>query len=267
MGDKSIFDPSMESPVILNRRYNEIMIILSAGMPRAGSGWYYNLTNELMLCNGAQDARDIRRKYHLQGILTEINCNIGTLSARRLLAVLVPSFLGNTFVIKAHAGPTQMAKLLIQVKLMRVAYIYRDPRDAMLSAIENGERASKRGQSNAFSELLDFDKALQFMQDYVRISEAWLNHPHVLHTRYENLVKDYDEETGSMLRFLPVDRENPTARQVIEKYRPQQQPAAQKGLHFSTGKIGRYRLKFDLEQQERMALIFGDYLKRMNYPL
>jgi hypothetical protein len=32
------------------------VIILSVGMPRAGSGWYYNLTNELMLAHGAQDA-------------------------------------------------------------------------------------------------------------------------------------------------------------------------------------------------------------------
>jgi hypothetical protein len=31
------------------------MIILSIGMPRAGSGWYYNLTNDLMLAAGAQD--------------------------------------------------------------------------------------------------------------------------------------------------------------------------------------------------------------------
>ena len=37
------------------------MIILSVGMPRAGSGWDYNLTNDLMLANGAQDARQIRQ--------------------------------------------------------------------------------------------------------------------------------------------------------------------------------------------------------------
>jgi len=45
------------------------MIILSIGMPRAGSGWYYNLTNDLMLSSGAQDPRLIRQRYYLQNVL------------------------------------------------------------------------------------------------------------------------------------------------------------------------------------------------------
>ena len=89
------------------------MIVLSVGMPRAGSGWYYNLTNELMLASGYQNARQIRQRYHLQSILTEVNCNIGALTPRRLLAVMVPSFLGNTFVIKVHAGPTPLATAMV----------------------------------------------------------------------------------------------------------------------------------------------------------
>jgi hypothetical protein len=114
------------------------MIILSVGMPRAGSGWYYNLTHDLALAAGCQDAHRIRQRYHLQKVLTEVNCNIGALTPRRLLAVLAPSVLGNTFVIKAHAGPTPFALRLMRSGQLRPAYIYRDPRDAMLSAYENG---------------------------------------------------------------------------------------------------------------------------------
>ena len=67
------------------------MIVLSVGMPRAGSGWHYNLVHDLMKTTGCADARQIREKYHLQGILTEVNCNIGVLSARRLAMVTVPA--------------------------------------------------------------------------------------------------------------------------------------------------------------------------------
>src|SRR5512145_1758499 len=112
------------------------MIVLSVGMPRAGSGWHYNLIHDLMKTTGAVDARDIREKYRLQKILTEVNCNIGVLSARRLAMVTVPALLGNTFVIKAHAGPSTWSRLLERIGLLRVTYIYRDPRDAMLSAFE-----------------------------------------------------------------------------------------------------------------------------------
>ena len=82
------------------------MIILSAGMPRAGSGWYYNLTHDLVVAGGGSDTRQVRRRYHLGGVLTEVNCNIGALTPWRLLAVLPPSLLGNTYTIKAHAAPT-----------------------------------------------------------------------------------------------------------------------------------------------------------------
>jgi hypothetical protein len=82
------------------------MIVLSVGMPRAGSGWHYNLIHDLMKTTGCADARDIRERYGLQSILTEVNSNIGVLSVRRLGMVGTARLMGNTFVIKAHAGPT-----------------------------------------------------------------------------------------------------------------------------------------------------------------
>ena len=244
------------------------MIILSVGMPRAGSGWYYNLTNDLMLANGAQDARSIRQRYHLQRILTEVNCNIGALTAGRLMAALVPSFLGNTFVIKAHAGPTPFARFLIGQGWMRTTYIYRDPRDAMLSAYENGVRARERGRDNAFSHLVDFETALAFMREYVKISEAWLATDKVLHARYENLLSDYDGEASQLVDFLKLEKTAPAIQAVVDKYRPAESARAeQKGLHFSKGKIGRFRQKMPPEQQEAMAQAFADYLHNCGYAI
>jgi hypothetical protein len=243
------------------------MIILSIGMPRAGSGWYYNLTNDLMLASSAQDARQVRQRYRLQGILTKVNCNIGALTPRRLLAVLLPSLLGNTFVIKAHAGPTPLALFLIRGGLIRPTYIYRDPRDAMLSAFENGERARQRDHHNAFAQLVDFETTLKFMQEYVCISEAWLQCKDALHARYESLLLDYDAETGRLVDFLPIDKANPALQSVIEKYRPESARPNQKGLHFSHGKIGRFRRKMPPEQQTAMVQAFGPYLQRSGYDI
>jgi hypothetical protein len=243
------------------------MIILSIGMPRAGSGWYYNLTNDLMLASGARDARQIRQQYHLQRFLTEVNCNIGAFTTRRLLAVMVPSLLGNTFVIKAHAGPTPLALRLISWGVLRPTYIYRDPRDAMLSAMENGRRAVENGRSNAFSPLADFDTAVKFMQEYIAISQAWLACEQVLHARYEDLLVDYDAEANRLVRFLGLDPARPEIQAVIDRYRPEKAQPDQKGLHFSQGKIGRFRKKMPPEQQTILAQSFGPYLTQMGYPL
>lgn len=240
------------------------MIILSVGMPRAGSGWHYNLINDLMKTTGAVDARLIRERYGLQPILTEVNCNIGVLSARRLAWVTVPALLGNTFVIKAHAGPTSASRLLQRLGLLRITYIYRDPRDAMLSAYEYGQRALNKGRPNAFSHLTDFQKSLDFIMEYVRIWEKWVNEKNVLIARYEDLLMNYDHELTRLVAFLKLNGKKPELQKVIDGYRPGA-GEGQQGLHFYKGKIGRFREFYSAEEQTLLNQKLAPYLARMEY--
>ena len=240
------------------------MIILSVGMPRAGSGWHYNLIHDLMKTTGATDASVIREKYRLQGILTEVNYNIGVLSARRLGMVTLPTLLGNTFVIKAHAGPTSTSRLLQRLGFLRISYIYRDPRDAMLSAFEYGQRGLKQGRPNAFSYLTDFQKSLDFIMDYVRIWDRWNREKNIHITRYEDLQTDYVNEVNRLVKFLKLDGGKPEVQKVIESYHG---PVVegQKGLHFNKGQIGRFRESYSAEQQAILKEKMGAYLVRMGY--
>ena len=242
------------------------MIVLSVGMPRAGSGWHYNLIHDLMATTGCADARDIREKYRLQKILTEVNCNIGVLSARRLALVTVPALAGNTFVIKAHAGPSGGSRLLEAIGLLRVTYIYRDPRDAMLSAFDFGQRAIEKGRPNAFSHLTDFQQTLDFMAEYVRIWEKWMSEKTPLIARYEDLLTDYDNEVNRLVRFLKLNSDQPEVQKMIEQYRPGAGDG-QQGLHFYKGKIGRFRESYGADQQKVMAERFGAALEKMGYEI
>lgn len=240
------------------------MIVLSVGMPRAGSGWHYNLIHDLMKTTGCADARDIREGYRLQGILTEVNCNIGVLSLRRLGMVTIPALMGKTFVIKAHSAPTTWSRLLSTMGLLRITYIYRDPRDAMLSAFEYGQRALTKGRPNAFSHLSDFEKTLAFIEDYVRIWEKWQAEKNVLIARYEDLLQAYETESDHLVEFLKLDGSRPEIQDVIDNYRPGK-GEGQQGLHFHKGKIGRFRASYTEEQQTILAERFGSYLKQMGY--
>jgi hypothetical protein len=244
------------------------MIILSVGMPRAGSGWHYNLVHDLMATTGCDDARDIRAKYGLQSILTEVNCNIGVLSARRLIMVARPALLGHTFVIKAHSAPTIWARALIQGGLIRATYIYRDPRDAMLSAYDYGKRVlEKQGRPNAFSHLTDFQKTMEFFSEYVRDWEKWMLVPGVLKSRYEDLLQNYDQEAHRLVRFLDVNPEDAAVKNALEKYRPAGQAQTQQGTHFFKGQIGRFRESYSAEEQKILADRFGKSLKKMGYDI
>jgi hypothetical protein len=242
------------------------MIVLSVGMPRAGSGWHYNLIHDLMEAAGYTDARVIREKYRLQGILTEVNCNIGVFSVRRMGMVSVPALTGKDFVIKAHAGPSASSRLLQRLGLLRITYIYRDPRDAMLSAFDYGQRGLQKGRPNAFSHLTDFEKSLTFMMDYVHIWDAWMKERDVLIARYEDLLTNYDDEVKRLVGFLKLDGGRPDIQKVTEKYRPGA-AEGQQGLHFYKGKIGRFREFYTAEQQAILKEQMGGYLSKMGYEL
>ncbi len=242
------------------------MIVLSVGMPRAGSGWHYNLIQDLMKTAGYVEARDVRARFHLENVLTEVNCNIGVLSARRLAMVMVPALLGNRFVIKAHSGPTLSSRLLARLGQLRITYIYRDPRDAMLSARDYGQRGLDKGRPNAFSHLTDFNESLRFMADYVRIWESWTRQQGVLPARYEDLLTDYEAESVRLVKFLRLDGGRPEVRAVIEQYRPNR-AEGQQGLHFFKGRIGRFREAYSQQEQKVLAERFGAYLPRMGYEI
>jgi hypothetical protein len=226
------------------------MIVLSVGMPRAGSGWHYNLIHDLMKTTGCADACEIRERYRLQNILTEVNCNIGVLSARRLGMVMI--------------GPTSSSRLLSTLGLLRITYIYRDPRDAMLSAYDYGQRALAKGRPNAFSHLQDFQKSLEFMMEYVYIWDKWMQEKNILHARYEDLLTNYETESTQLVGYLKLDGGRSEVRAVIEQYRPGVGDG-QQGLHFYKGKIGRFRDTYNEEQQAIMKDKLGANLARMGY--
>jgi len=240
------------------------MIVLSVGMPRAGSGWHYNLIHDLMKTTGCADARDIRARYRLQNILTEVNCNIGALSARRLAMVSLPALMGNTFVIKAHAAPSSTSRLLAKLGMLRITYIYRDPRDAMLSAYDFGQRALTKGRPNAFSHLSDFEKSVDFMMEYVRIWEKWMREKNVLIARYEDLLVSYDAESARLVKYLRLAPNNPQVESVVAKYHPAA-AEGQQGLHFYKGKIGRFRSVYNEDQQKLLRQKLAAYLPKMGY--
>ncbi len=240
------------------------MIVLCVGMPRAGSGWHYNLIHDLMQTSGCADARDIRARFHLESVLTEVNCNIGVLSPRRLAMVSLPALMGNTFVIKAHSGPTTASRLLAKAGLLRITYIYRDPRDAMLSAFNYGQRALSKGRPNAFSYLTDFNRTLDYITDYVRIWEAWMCEKNVLITRYEDLLTNYEAEATRLVKYLGLDASRPEVQKVVEGYRPGN-AEGQQGTHFFKGQIGRFRESYSPEQQQAMLARLGAYLSKMGY--
>ncbi|MFV1950078.1 MAG: sulfotransferase domain-containing protein [Anaerolineales bacterium] len=240
-------------------------MILSVGMPRAGSGWYYNLTQDLVIAAGGVDAKIIRSKYGLKGLLTEVNCNLGTLSFYRLLPAMAPLIFEPAYVIKLHAGRRPLADWFIKTGLIKPTFIFRDPRDALLSAYEYGQRMSSQGLTNAFTPLETIEDAIEFMDFYVRVARGWITHPGTLVVKYEDLKGDFEWEASRLVDFLGIDSGDKKIIGIIDQYRPERKPKKIQGLHFVKGKIGRYQDAFNSSQLAMCEGLFGDFLKEHGY--
>jgi hypothetical protein len=99
----------------------------------------------------------------------------------------------------------------------------------------------------------------------VEIGKLWLSKAEVLHTRYEDLILQYELEADRLLKFLNIPR-TAKSEEVIKKYQPQEaQRSAQAGMHFRKGKIGRFRQVYSQEQQQECWKKFAPFLKQWGY--
>jgi len=235
-------------------------MILSVGMPRAGSGWFYNLTQDLVVAAGGIDAKKIRKKYQLKRLLTEVNCNLGTLTFYRLIPVILPLIAEPSFVIKLHAERRPLADIFIGLGLIKPTFIYRDPRDALLSAFEYGQRMTAKNLENDFTHLTSIDKAIEFMDFYVKVAKGWLSSSHTLTVKYEDFKSDYDHEVSRLSDHLGIDLTTPKMKEVIESYRPEGKSNKQ-GLHFVKGVVGRHKTLLSESQLDLCDELFGDFIK------
>ena len=182
-----------------------------------------------------------------------------------MVPVLVPTLFGNKFAIKTHAGPTPFVRYLIKMKRIRVIYIYRDPRAALLSAYEYGQKGINVGRPNAFSHLMTLDDAADFINSYLKIWEAWSMTNDVLVIRYEDLLADYSQAIHATTQFLDLDLDTISIQRVVDEYRPEMGDRKKKGTHYSQGEPERFRRVLSEDELKKFTLMLKPALDRMGY--
>lgn len=241
-------------------------LVLSVGMPRAGTGWFHNIIQTLVIADGGINAGEIRNKYHLGKLLTEVNCNIGTISTHRILPVIFPLLFEPNYVIKLHAGRKPMADRLISIGLIKPTFIYRDPRDAALSIYEYGQEAiTNPTASNAFAGIRSIEEAIDFITPYVAIAQGWIRSPHTFTVKYETFLSEFDLVVPRLVDFLDINLSANRSLTLVEHLKPGIKPSRRKFTHFMKGKVGRHQEKFSQSQIEYCDNKFGDFLREQGY--
>lgn len=240
------------------------MIILSAGMQKSGSAWFFNMTNDLLVAAGHQDACEIRERFHLQSVLMVRNCNIGELTRERLSPVLVPHLQGNTFVIKTHCEPTPFAMDLQSRGILKPAFIFRDPRDVVLSTLDHGRRIRAAGENHTFAHYDTFEKAVAVVKEWLEIYKQWTRLKGIYTVRYEDLLLRPAAELERLADCLELHVTKNAIEAIVQTYREENLADYDiVNLHFNKGESGRFRTLMSQQEQHYCLQQFSSSLKHM----
>jgi hypothetical protein len=247
------------------------MIVLSAGMQKAGSAWFFNMTNDMLVSCGSADCRTIRERYRLGRLMTAANCNIDSPTFLRMAWIGLPALFGETYVVKTHEAPTSSVRRMLRRGSLKATYIYRDPRDVAVSLFEHGRRIREQGiQSNTgFDRLETLEDAIHFANMKIAIWQEWRACQGVLMMRYEDLVADPLSSCQRVAEHLSLSLSEQDLQQVIQRYDAKRaaQGKAPHPLHFNKGVSGRWKQELSNDQQELCIVHFGDLLPEMGYGL
>ena len=232
-------------------------------MESAGSGWLYNMTNDLLVAAGNDDVRDLRDSFALHDILRWHNCNVHDLVPSKWARLESVLDTGQTFVVKSHRAPTPLVRELCQSDQLRTIYVYRDPRDVVVSAFQRGRNLRRDGNYRSFGRLLTIDVAIVWMRfKQLRIFERWTTVPETLLIRYEDLTSDALAALRRICEHLEVEVGDEVLEQTADRYRGAK-AGQQTGTHFRGG--GSRRESLSSAQIRRCNWAFRDALAEMGY--
>jgi len=243
------------------------MIVISAGMQKSGTAWYFSLTNDLLTAAGRQDVHSIRRRFRLESILRYETCQMGRPTPRKLMALIIPHLCGNTFVAKTHSAPSRSLRYLMSLGVVRATYIFRDPRDVAISAFEHGQRLRREGRMERFARLSSLEEAILFAERLLPVWGAWMACKEVFCVRYEDLLISPEGTLMDLARFLSLSISPRQVQHIVAGYDLGALAEKKVLLHFNTGIAGRFRDIMTREQLDLCNERFGDCLVSMGYPV
>jgi hypothetical protein len=172
-------------------------------------------------------------------------------------------------VVKTHEGPNRSLRYFMAAGVVKATYIYRDPRDVILS-LKEFITGKKTGEEARVFEQMNLKTGLQRSKPILRVWEGWDRYQQrfgsAFIVRYEDLSADPARVMADFAAHVDIDAPDDLIHEIVAKYRPDTLDQGKSGtLHFNKGKINRFLEELDPDQQALANEWFGPYLARMGY--
>jgi len=252
------------------------MIVVSAGMQRSGTRWYFDMCQDLAVAAGWSKSLEMRERHNLD-FLTYPRCNLPRLYARYMQRLDEVGRQGENFMVKTHRRPSRALRKLLETGRFKATYIYRDLRDVILSGLEDGAKMRANGELSrffwigpyrSFARLHTVKGGIMWVRwQLLPRWEAWMRCPGVLTTRYEDLQRDAAGELRRFASHVGLEVQDSQIQEVVDRYRRDRVERGEiaKPVPLNKGIVGRFAEVWSPEEQALCARRLGRYLERMGY--
>lgn len=249
------------------------MFIVSASMPRSASRWLLRMEWAMIEAAGHPSSSEFGKKVDIDPIKRFNWLQMVKLSAigRRM-----------TFIVKTHRRASAVLKFLLYRRYAMATYIYRDPRDVIVSALERGAKMRRKGQPPRYFYVGPYKtfarlKTLRGAVAWVRYQlfprwQSWVSCPNIYILRYEDLVDDTFCHLKSINQYLGLELADEDIRQIEKRWNPSN-PSSEihsastpgGGAVRNKGVSGRYKNVLSRRQREFCNAHLEDVLNTMGY--
>lgn len=243
------------------------MIIVSGSLPKSASTWLFNTTNALLVAAGHLDAQALRDRFSLGDVLMSKFNEISYASPSKLLRLMPVAARGHAVLVKTHLPPSRSLRALVRLGLARVTYIYRDPRDVALSALDHGRRAREGGFGHTLGKLDSVEAAIRYTRDLLAAQWAgWEACPGALRLRYEEVTTDPRAALRRVAEHLGLGLDDDVIARIAERFDRNALSNEQRELLLiGKAKPGRFRDEMTPAQLRFASECFAPYLQTMGY--
>ncbi len=251
------------------------MILVLGAMQRSGSRWYFSMLNDVLAAAGWLSAREVRGRLGLESVFRPPSTHLAHLHGRKLKRLDEVSRNGQSFAVHTHRGASRRLRRLFSTGRFRAAYVCRDLRDVMVSALDRGEVMRTTGQLKgrhlfglgpyrSFARLRTVRGATLWARwQLMPRWRAWMRCPDLLVTRYEDLLVDPLRELRRCRDVLGLDVADSRLDEIVAAWQPDRGGKRHESL--VKGVAGRYREVLSPREQERCRRWLRPYLETMGY--
>ncbi|MCG6859707.1 MAG: sulfotransferase domain-containing protein [Chromatiaceae bacterium] len=239
---------------------NHEVIVISCALPKSASTLLFQYTCDLV--DAACCKNGLRELVRLTNVgdIKGMGGFIASFDDATVDSLLQLTEKHGPVVVKSHSPLHPNAKRLIEQGQAVATFIHRDPRDAILSAMDNC-RSTRATDFPMFQEFASLSSSLPVMGAYCKHAREWIESGLALVLTYKQLLQDPFVQLQRIASHIQIDVTDGAMKSSIEHHNTHLNHL------YNTGKLERFRQEMSAEAIAICNEQLGDLIVALGYEL